>query len=268
MAEVLSAERIDPSTLTKQQREELSDKLYQIHRAVFTGLDEKDFDHYVLNSPATATRIFLYRNKQKELIGYFGVHRFEKYVEERPLVVFRAEVGLLPEYRQRDADLSFWLMEAIKFKLLHPGKHVYFLYAPVSPSFYAMVARYTYKVYPRHNLNIPSHVLRLMTRLAQEFALKQADESNPLIRKVGWITKATNQEKDFWQSSRNPHIRFYVDTNPTFIEGNGLLTLIPVTITNAVLSIFSIAYYTIMKKLRVNFTGTPSRARRHPSPSS
>jgi len=119
----------------------------------------------VLNSPATATRIFLYRNKQKELVGYFGVHRFEKYVEEQPLVVFRAEVGLLPEYRQRDADLSFWLMEATKFKLLHPGKHVYFLYAPVSPSFYAMVARYTYKMYPRHNLNIPSHILRLMTHL-------------------------------------------------------------------------------------------------------
>jgi len=47
MAEVLSDERIDPSTLSKQQRDELSDKLYQIHRAVFTGLDEKDFDYRV-----------------------------------------------------------------------------------------------------------------------------------------------------------------------------------------------------------------------------
>jgi len=251
--------------LSKQQREELSEKLYPIHRAVFSGLDEKDFDHYVLNSPATATRIFLYRNKQKELIGYFGVHRFEKYVEEQTIVVFRAEVGLLPEYRQRDADLSFWLMEATKFKLLHPGKHVYFLYAPVSPSFYAMVARYIYKVYPRHDLNIPSHILRLMTHLAQQFELKSADERNPLIRKVGWITKATDQEKAFWQSSRNPHIRFYIDTNPTFSEGNGLLTLIPVTITNAVLSLCGIAFHTLKKKLRVNLTGTPSRVRRHPS---
>ncbi|MGZ5055410.1 MAG: hypothetical protein ACXWAT_10785 [Methylobacter sp.] len=235
MAEVLSAERIDPSMLSKQQREELSRTLYQIHRTVFTGLNEKDFNHYVLNSPAPVTRIFLYRNKQNELIGYLGVHRFEKQVEEQPLVVFRAEVGLLPEYRQKDADLSFWLMEAVKFKLLHPGKHVYFLYAPVSPSFYAMVARHTYKVYPRHDLNVPPDVLRLMTHLAQQFALQEADEKNPLIRKVGWITKATNQEKCFWQSSKNPHIRYYIDTNPKFNEGNGLLTLIPLTITNAVL---------------------------------
>ncbi|MGZ8237952.1 MAG: hypothetical protein ACXWTY_08795 [Methylobacter sp.] len=198
MAEVISAERIDPNRLSKQQREKLCEDLYQIHRAVFSGLDEKDFDHYVLNSPATATRIFLYRNKQKELIGYFAVHRFDIYVEELPLDIFRAEVGLLPEYRQRDADLSVWLMEAAKFKLLHPGKQVYFLYAPVSPSFYAMVARYTYKMYPRHGLSIPPHSLKLMTHLAQQFGLKQAEEGNPLIRKVGWITKATNQEKVFW----------------------------------------------------------------------
>ena len=268
MSKVHSAEKIDPSMLSKQQREELSKKLYQIHRAVFTGLDERNFDHYVLNSPAMETRIFLYRNKQKELIGYFGVHRFEKFVEERPFVIFRAEVGLLPEYRQMDADLSFWLMEAAKFKLLQPSKHVYFLYAPVSPSFYAMVARYTYKVYPRYDQIIPSHVLRLMTHLAQQFALEQANERNPLIRKVGWITEATNKEKGFWQSSRNPHIRFYMNTNPTFSEGNGLLTLIPMTITNAVLSLFGITFYTLKKKLKIILTAILSRVRHSPSHSS
>lgn len=268
MAEVLSAERFDPSMLSKQQREDLSEKLYQIHKAIFTGLDEKDFDHYVINSPATATRILLYRNKQKELIGYFGVHRFEKYVGEQPLVVFRAEVGLLPGYRQRDASVCFWLTEAAKFKLLHPGKHVYFLAAPVNPSSYAMLARHMHTLYPRHNLSIPSCALRLMTHLAHEFGLEPVKEGNPLIRKVGWITLATDQEKKFWQSSNNPHIRFYIDTNPMFSEGNGLLTLIPVTITNAVLSIFSIAFHTLIKKLRVNLTGIQSFAIRHQSHSS
>lgn len=250
MAEVLSAERIDPSTLSKQQLEELRGKLFQIHRAIFTGLDEKGFDHYVLNSPATATSVFLYRNKEKELIGYFGVHRFETYVEERPLVVFRAEVGLLPEYRQKDANLFFWLKEAAKFKLLHPFKRVYFLYAPVSPSFYAMVARYTYKVYPRHDLSIPPRVLKLMTHLAQQFGLDQIEEGNPLIRKVGWITLATDQEKNFWQSCQNPHVRFYIKNNPGFSVGHGLLTLIPLTITNTLLSLFGQAIHSIRKKLR------------------
>ena len=249
MAEVFSTERIDPGRLSQQQRQELSGRLYQIHKAVFTGLDEKSFDHYVVNSPAQETRILLYRNKQKELIGYFGVHRFDKYVGGQPAAIFRAEVGLLPEYRQRNANLSFWLTEASRFKLLHPGKPVYFFYAPVSPSFYAMVARRTRTMYPRRGLDIPSHTLKLMVQLAQEFGLKQVEEGNPLIRKVGWITMATNQEKDFWRSSENPYIRFYVDTNPKFSEGNGLLTLIPMTIANAVLSLFNFAFHALHKKL-------------------
>jgi hypothetical protein len=210
MTKVFAAEKIDPSKLNKRKRQALSAELYKIHNAVFSGLDEEEFDHYVVNSPAIETKIFLYRNRQKELIGYFGVHRFEKSVSEHPLIVFRAEVGLLPGYRQRDANLSFWLLEALKFKLLHPGKPVYFFYAPVSPSFYAMVARYVHEVYPMHNRNTPSLLLTLMIDLAQQFGLKQADEGNPLIRKVGWITKATDKEKDFWQRSSNPHIRFYI----------------------------------------------------------
>ncbi len=252
MAEVFFTERVDPGRLSERQREELSARLYQIHKAVFAGLDEKGFDHYVVNSPAKQTRILLYRNKQKELIGYFGVHRFEKYAEGQPVVVFRAEVGLLPEYRHGNADLSFWLTEAARFKLLHPGRQVYFFYAPVSPSFYAMVARRARTMYPRRGLDIPSRTLKLMVQLAQEFGLQQVEEGNQLIRKVGWITMATNQEKDFWQSSANPHIRFYVEANPKFSEGNGLLTLIPVTITNAVLSLINFAFHTLNQKLRAS----------------
>jgi hypothetical protein len=64
-----------------------------VHRAVFTGLNEAEFDHYVVNSLAQVTRIVLYRRRQNELIEYFGVHRFETCVDARPIVVFRGEVG-------------------------------------------------------------------------------------------------------------------------------------------------------------------------------
>ncbi|MDD1643819.1 MAG: hypothetical protein LUQ29_11220 [Methylococcaceae bacterium] len=251
MTEVFSAERIDPSKLSEQQREEPSKRLYQVHKAVFTGLNEKDFDHYLVNSSAQDTRILLYRNKQKDLIGYFGVHRFEKHMEEQPISVFRGEVGLLPGYRQRDACVCFWLTEAAKFKLLNPRQHVYFLAAPVNPSSYAMLARHTHKLYPRHDLSIPSRVLRLMMHLAHEFGLEQVKEGNPLTRKVGWITLATDQEKKFWQSSKNPYVRFYIDNNPGFSEGNGLLTLIPLTITNTLLSLLGVAFQAIKKRFRV-----------------
>lgn len=250
MTEVFSAERIDPNDLEEHQRAELSEKLYEIHQTVFAGLDKEAFDRYVINSPAKKTRILLYRNRRKELIGYFGVHRFEKDVDGQPVVIFRGEVGLLPGYRQRDANLSFWWTEATRYKLLHPGKHVYFFFVPVNPSFYAMAARYTYKVYPGRHLNIPADALRLMTHLAPQFGLPAVEEGNPMVRKVGWITLATRQEQEFWRSTRNPYVRFYIDANPKFNEGNGLLTLIPVTIVNALLSLFGVGFHALKKRLR------------------
>lgn len=250
MTEVFSAERIDPATLDAQRKAALTETLYAVHRTVFDGLDQEAFDHYVVNSRARQTRILLYRNRQKELVGYFGVHRFEIEVGGEPLVVFRGEVGLLPAYRQKDANLSFWWTEAARFKLLHPRKRVYFFFVPVSPSFYAMAARYTHTAYPGRDRNVPADMLRLMTQLAPQFGLPALDPGNPLVRRVGWITLATPQERDFWRTTRNPYVRFYVDANPKFGEGNGLLTLIPVTLANAVLSSFGVGFHAFRKKLR------------------
>lgn len=254
MTEVFSAERIDPGELGERQREELGAQLYKIHLRVFAGLDKEAFDRYVVNSPAQQTRILLYRNREKELIGYFGVHRFEKNVEGRPLVVFRGEVGLLPAYRRKDANLSFWWTEAARFKFLHPRKQVYFFFAPVSPSFYAMAARYTHRVYPGRSLEMPADALGLLTHLAPQFGLPPVEGENPLVRKVGWVALATRQEQDFWRSTRNPYVRFYIDANPGFGEGNGLLTLIPVTIANALLSLFGVGFHALKNKLRTNLT--------------
>lgn len=254
MAEVLTAECIDPSTFTERQRRSLSTQLYQIHKEVFAGLDAQAFDHYVVNSPAEATKIALYRNTQGELVGYFGVHRFEKKVAEQPIVIFRAEVGLLPGYRHKDANLACWMTEAAKYKLLHPHKAVFFLYVPVSPSFYAMIARYTHSLYPRYDRDISAPTLNLMTQLAGQFGLPQADRSNPLIREVGWISKVTIEEKQFWESSSNPHIRFYCGTNPGYVDGKGLLTLIPMTLTNTLVSFLGICFYVLKKSLRRHAT--------------
>lgn len=249
MTDVFSAERIDPSVLDERRRAELSRQLYEVHRTAFAGLDRHAFDRYVVNSPAQETRLLLYRSRNRELIGYFGVHRFDMEVDGKPVVVFRAEVGLRPEFRQRDAVLSFWWTEATRFKIRHPGKDVYFFFVPVNPSSYAMVARYIHESYPGRSHDIPADKLRLMMQLASRFGLTPVHEGSPLVRKVGWMTQATGQEQDYWRSSTNPYVRFYIDANPRFAEGHGLLTLVPVTITNTLLSLLGVAFHVLKKRL-------------------
>jgi hypothetical protein len=243
MTKVITGETICPSKLTPEARKNLSENLFKVHKRIFKGLNEKEFDHYVVNSPAKVTKIFIYKNKSKEeIVGYFAVHRFEKIINDKPLVIFRDEAGLLPEHRHKNADIYFWFKEAMKFKIFHPNKEIFYLVCPVNPSVYARFAKYIYKVYPRYNC---------MLQLADEFGLKRVD--HPFVRKVGWITQATEEEKVFWQSCNDPHIRFYIDLNPDFDKGNGVLTLMPLTFLNLFVSFFSFfIYYTLKRKIRYN----------------
>ena len=115
MTHVVSAERIDPSKLGEVERAALTKTLYQVQPQIFAGPDEQAFARYVVDSPAEATRILLYRNRRRQLVGYFAVHRFVISLDERSIVVFRAETGLLPRYRQADCDLSFLLQQVMAF---------------------------------------------------------------------------------------------------------------------------------------------------------
>lgn len=254
MGRVITAETIYPSKLTPEARQNLSEKLYKVHKCIFEGLNEKEFDHYVVNSPAKLTKIFIYRNKTKEkIVGYFAVHRFEKCINSKLLVIFRAEAGLVPEYRHKNADIYFWFKEAMKFKIIHPNEEIYCLFCPVNPSIYAIFAKYMYKAYPKYSCTIPPHIKNLMMQLADEFNLKMIDQNNPFVRKVGWITKAIEEEKLFWQSCNNPHIQFYINLNPDFNKGSGVLTLMPITFLNLIISFFSFfIYYALKRSIRYN----------------
>lgn len=246
---VVSAERIDPSKLSEQERSELSRALYRIHTRIFAGLDESTFEHYVVSSPAKETRLVLYRNTSDEIVGYYGVHRFEVSLAGETVVVFRAEAGLLPGYRQRDANLSFLLRRAAAYMLTHPRSRAYFLCAPVNPSSYGVITRRARSAYPRWDREVPAGTLRLMTRLADEVGLRRADGPNPLVRDVGWITRATDEEHAYWRSSSDPHIRFYLETNPGYTAGSGLLTVIPLTVAGTLRGLFGMTLHTAAKRL-------------------
>jgi CRP-like cAMP-binding protein len=47
------------------------------------------------------------------------------------------------------------------------------------------------------------------------------------VRQVGWITRDTPAEQRSWHGSELPTPRFYIEQNPGYSQGHGLLTLVP-----------------------------------------
>ncbi len=60
MPKIVSTIPIYPLKLTREARQRLSRTLYKVHKHIFKGLNEEEFDHYVVNSPANFTKIYIY----------------------------------------------------------------------------------------------------------------------------------------------------------------------------------------------------------------
>lgn len=120
---IYSSEVFDPSRLSVEKKRHFIDSLYQLHSRIFDGIGKDDFISYVVDSPADWTRIRVYKNSTHQWIGYCAAHRFSKRLSNRPIVIMRAEAGILRQYRGRSLTLWFGFTEAIKYRIKNPFAH-------------------------------------------------------------------------------------------------------------------------------------------------
>ena len=247
---VISSEVIDPSGLGEDEKARFVEQLYKLHQQIFDGVDEADFTAYVVDSPAQWTRIRLYKNTSGEMVGYCAVHRFQKQISNCQCIIFRAEAGILREYRGRSLTLWFALSETAKYRLFHPFRTVYYLGSFVHPAVFYMLSKYLARLYPEIDQPLPPRIQSLMLELADAFHLEPVPGEGSLVRQVGWITRESDRDVSFWQQHEHPAVKFYIQSNPGYAKGNGLLTLVPLSFGNILLSLFRFVVSKLMKRLK------------------
>lgn len=226
MATIERNETIDPSTLSDAEKESLISSLYAVHCEIFDGVSRQQFAQYVINSPAKRTRIQLSYGANGELAGYLAMHAFRPTLHGKECTVLRAEAGLRRAYRGNASTAGFAITNLLKTRWDFSGP-LFYLGCLVHPSSYSIFANNAPAVWPAAGGEIPPELFDLMMRLGEEFHLEMVDPARPLVRKVGWITRDTEAERRYWQTSDLPAARFYIEQNPGYVQGNGLLTLLP-----------------------------------------
>ncbi|NTX63172.1 cyclic nucleotide-binding domain-containing protein [Myxococcus sp. CA051A] len=234
MSRIASTEVVIPQSLSAEQRRHLTDALYAVHQEIFEGVTKEGFARYVVESTAEHTWIQLHRNEEGALVGYFALHVFEKQLGGVTTAVFRAEAGSLRAYRGGNTNTRFGLFHMLKYLLRHPGRPAYYLGALVHPSSYALFAKYCTELWPRREQPIPSPLRAFLDELGSEFGLARVDPTNPLLRQVGWCTRDSEVERDYWRQCDKLSARYFIEANPGYAQGHGLLTLAPVTRANIV----------------------------------
>jgi hypothetical protein len=251
MERISISETIDPNLLGKEDKQSFIRELYEVQSQIFHGVDIKCFTSYILLPGAKRTRVKIFRNDQQKAVGYYAIHLFEIRLNGAEITaIFRAEAGLLRAYRRKHATLSFALAEYCRYKCFHPGRKVYYLGTLVHPSSYHIIFRYISEMYPTYRCQTPPDVLRLMCDMANNLGIGPICRDNPFIVQVGWIVRNDREDLAFWSQCDKPDVKFFLRANPGYREGEGLLTLVPITWKNLLWVFIRWATEVCRRKLR------------------
>lgn len=251
MERISISETIDPNLLGKEEKGRFIRELYEVQCQIFQGVDINGFTSYIIRPDAVRTRVKIFRNDLQKPVGYYAIHLFEMRSNGAEITaIFRAEAGLIRAYRRKHATLSFALAEYCRYKCLHPGRKVYYLGTLVHPSSYHSLFRNCYELYPTYRCETPSNILRFMYDMAKNLGIEPTCRDNPLIVQVGWIVRNEREDLAFWSHCDKPDVKFFLRANPGYHEGEGLLTLVPITWKNLLWVFIRWATEVCRRKLR------------------
>ncbi len=54
----------------------------------------------------------------------------------------------------------------------------------------------------------------------------------PYSRRVGWVVRSSEHHRRRLEASKDPWIRFYLNHNPVFQDGDGMLMIVPFNLQN------------------------------------
>lgn len=210
------------------ERESLARELFAVHSQIFAGLSYEEFRSYVVERDAWRTWVYVKHNSAGQVVGYTSMHAFRVLVEQRMSLVIRLEAGTLPAYRGRDLTMVYAVLRLLRLWLRQPWRQFCIFAALTHPSSYTFLSHYAPVIWPHAtHKDIPADVMQRMEHLAESFHLERVDPANPLVRHVNWVTLETEEERNRWLASKRRDTRFYLDNNPGYVQGHGMLTYIP-----------------------------------------
>nr|WP_174506403.1 hypothetical protein [Acinetobacter sp. Marseille-Q1620] len=229
----LSASIVDPKLFSEKDKMKLVNELYHVHDKIFDGVDKNQFTNYVINSKANITNIFI-QKYQDQAVGYGAIHFYKFDTFDDRIGVIRMEAGFMPKFRSGNNQFHFFaLLKVIEFIISHPNRKIYFLGSLVHPSSYVALTNLSKQVWPTMATPLPNEEIKtIVNRLSDLFDLTPVESSNPHVVKVGWKTRETENSRHEWSNITKSSAQFYLQQNPDYKEGHGLITILPINMKN------------------------------------
>jgi len=208
--------------------------LYCVHRQIFGGVERTAFRRYVTHPDADGNLVCLYRDPEGAPVGYCSLQHRDLDLSGGAVRVLRGAMGFLPAFRGRTLAASFYAPNLLRLTAgaWMKGRRPFMLSSPVSPLMYLSIARTMEEFWPCPGGETPAAISHLMDELRSIYAM--GDGAVPSACPVGWVARHGAAEHARFAESERPEIRFFLQNNPRYADGEGLVLLAPMNLRNIV----------------------------------
>jgi hypothetical protein len=168
-----------------------------------------------------------------ELLGLATVHTYAtRYAGRKVWVIYAGNTLLDPRLRGFNVFHKVGFESFLRVRLRNPLAPIYFFFDTYSYKSYLMLARNFGEYWPRRDAEMPADVAAFIDQLGRERYGKLWDPERRLCRGTGekklkpWVAEITPADLAI------PEIRFYVEQNPGYREGDMLAALAPLSLPN------------------------------------
>lgn len=226
---VASAEVVELSSADVATRTRLLGELHALRAEHFEGAEQGWLEGQLLGGEARRSSVLVERDARGAAVGYLACWALERTLLGRPSIVLHGE-ALRGEAPQLDGGALLRLLqrEALREALRRPDTPVYYFSWHGHPSSYAQLVESLRRVWPSRELAPTPQVRAFLSELGDGLGLARAGE-DPLVRRTAWRAPESEAERTYWSRSTRPDVRFFLEHNPRYAEGEVLLTLAPLS---------------------------------------
>lgn len=207
---------------------------------------ESSYDHmsfsYFYNTlfPIDSLRDILYVcYKNNTLLGYAVLHCFDVKIQEKSRYILMSEVLFDPNTTNKPSVSKLLLLDIAKLKLEFINKEIYIVDTIVTPYFFHSLSSISATIYPSPSYKAPAYYYELIKSLADHYKWSITIHDNAIVRLLDkWKYKAEQRfVKSHPDRVQSIYTEFYKKYCSNYTDGNGVIIMIPVTMSNLAFSL-------------------------------
>ena len=208
--------------------ESLSNALYDFLAQSYHLADKKEFIRLILQ-PETEGELIVLFGLHGDIAGLTRTIKQRLPMGARQVTIFTALMYFNPRYTVHPTIEIMGLSQGMKHKLAHPQEELVYLALTNTPFSYKLVSKLADSMYPKPEQLLPIQILSLISTLKHVNGWVSTGQ-HPMTINSPLVPIRGNASQCYQESDALDE--FYLEANPDFMQGNSLLTYIPLSLAN------------------------------------